>query len=324
VGMIRCQSNRLGQRMLFPTLDRKQEYFVRSAIPAKFPRRRFLKGVAGVAIVPALHDCAAATEESRAQLKLGLVTYNWGKDWDLSELIKNCSLTGFSGVELRSTHKHGVEPTLDSIQRREARARFADSDVELVGLGSACEYHAADPAVVKANIEATKAFVRLCSDVGGSGVKVRPNGLPAGVSIEKTLEQIGTSLNEVARYAADYGIQIRLEVHGKGTSELPNIKTIMDVADHPNNVICWNCNPQDLEGDGFAANYELVEDRMGTVHIHDLRNDNYPWEALLARLRKCDAPGFTGWTLLEEGGTPTDIVEAMQQNQEIWKRLAAG
>ncbi len=285
-------------------------------------RRGFLMGAAGAALLHGSTPSAGADVGPHARLKLGLVTYNWGKDWDIPTLIKNCSTTGFSGVELRSTHKHGVEPTLSAARRSDVRKRFADSNVELVGLGSACEYHAADPAVVKMNIEESKAFVRLCSDVGGSGVKVRPNGLPPEVPIEKTLEQIGKSLNDVARYAADYGVQIRLEVHGKGTNELPHIKTIMDVADHRNNVICWNCNPQDLLGEGFDYNFSLVEDRMGTVHIHDLRNPNYPWQELFTRLRKCQAPQFTGWTLVEEGGTPDDILAAMHENRVIWDRLA--
>ncbi len=294
--------------------------------PANLSRRDCLKGLSGLIaagslLSPAL-AAAAFRDEQPVPLRLGLVTYNWGKDWDIPTIIRNCTATGFTGVELRSTHKHGVEPTLNSAQRKEVRAQFADSAVELMGLGSACEYHSADPAEVKRNIEETKQFIRLCSDVGASGVKVRPNGLPSNVPVEKTLQQIGQSLNEVARFGADYNVQIRLEVHGKGTSELPNVKTIMDVADHPNNVVCWNCNPQDLSGEGFAYNYELVESRMGTVHIHDLRNNNYPWEELFAHLRNCRAPGFTGWTLIEEGAVPDDLVAAMRENHTIWKRLA--
>lgn len=286
-------------------------------------RRRWLQCAAAVSGGALLSGRALAqADDAAVPLRLGLVTYNWGKDWDLPTLIANCTATGFAGVELRSTHKHGVEITLNDAQRAEVRKQFADSEVELAGLGSACEYHSPDPTVVKKNIEETKAFIRLCHDVGGSGVKVRPNGLPADVPVEKTLHQIGQSLNEVALYGEGYGVQVRLEVHGRGTSELPHVKTIMDVADHPNNVICWNCNPQDLQGAGFASNYDLVKHRMGTVHIHDLRNDNYPWADLFARLRVCDAPGFTGWTLIEEGAMPDDIVAAMHENRQIWERLA--
>ncbi len=290
-------------------------------------RRRFLQaGLIGLCSArpgwASLLRSVAPASPTAASLRLGLVTYNWGKDWDLETLIANCSATGYGGVELRSTHRHGVEITLSAADRQRVRRVFEGSDVELVGLGSACEYHSTDPEQLAANIEETKRFSKLCHDLGGGGVKVRPNALPEGVPVEQTLEQIGRSLNEVARHAADLGVQIRLEVHGRGTSSIPHIRTIMDVADHPNTVLCWNCNPQDLEGEGFEANVDLVRDRMGTVHIHDLRRDNYPWEALFERLKGCDNPGFTGWTLMEEGNIPDDILAAMRENRVIWERLA--
>src|SRR5215218_1887710 len=163
-------------------------------------------------------------------MQLGLVTYMWGAQWDLPTLIKNLQETGFAGVELRTGHKHGVEPSLSEAERKEVAKRFVDSGIQLVGMGSACEYHSPDPAVVKKNIEETKAFIRLAHDLGGSGVKVRPNGLPKEVPVEKTLEQIGRSLNECVEYGQGYGIEIRLEVHGAGTAPLPNIKKVMDAA----------------------------------------------------------------------------------------------
>ncbi len=86
-------------------------------------------------------------------MQLGLVTYQWGADWDLPTLIANCQKTGFAGVELRTTHKHGVEPSLDEAARKEVAKRFADSGVELVGLGTTCEFHSPDPAVLRKNIE---------------------------------------------------------------------------------------------------------------------------------------------------------------------------
>ena len=103
-------------------------------------------------------------------MKLGVVTYMWGADWDLPTLIKNCEATGFEGVELRSTHKHGVEPSLSKDQRAEVRKRFADSKVTFVGPGSACEYHSVDHGVLQRNIDLTKEFVLLSEDIGGTGV----------------------------------------------------------------------------------------------------------------------------------------------------------
>ena len=289
-------------------------------VTTRVSRREALAAWATVLATGAV--AGAAPHGSR--LRLGLVTYTWGQDWDLPTLIANCTRAGIAGVELRTTHAHGVEPTLDARQRAEVRSRFADSPVTLVGLGSTCEYHSPDPVVIARHVAETARFVKLCHDVGGSGVKVRPNALPADAPEERTLEQIGRCLHEVSRHAADHGVQIRLEVHGRGTSELPRIKRIMEVADHPNCVLCWNCNGEDLAGAGFAANYEMVERWMGTVHIHDLRRVDYPWADLFARLRMCTAPGFTGWTLIEEAVRPDDIVAALQENRSLWDKLAAG
>lgn len=290
-------------------------------------RRTFLNRTAGVLAAGSIGGSpfrsALATPAPAApatSMRLGLVTYNWGKDWDVPTLIRNCEETGFAGVELRSTHKHGVEITLNESQRARVRAQFADSNVELAGLGSACEYHSDKPEVVRKNIEETKQFVRLCHDLGGTGVKVRPNGFPPNVPQEKTLEQIGRSLLEVGKFAAGFGVDIRLEVHGRGTNELPHIKTIMDVAQHPNVVVCWNCNPSDLNGAGLTSNFQLVADRIGTIHIHDLRNDAYPWKDLFQLLKQSK---FEGWTLLEDGRVPKDIVGAMRANYEIWQKLTA-
>jgi sugar phosphate isomerase/epimerase len=293
--------------------------FVLDKTPNAMPltRRRFLQ-TSGVALAAATCPLTAKAAPATSGMQLGLVTYNWGKDWDVPTLIQNCAATGFAGVELRSTHKHGVEPSLTATERQEVRKRFADSPVQLVGLGSACEYHSPDPAVLSRNIEETKAFIQLCRDCGGSGVKVRPNGLPKEVPVEKTLEQIGRALKEVAAYGADYGVVIRLEVHGKETDQLPHIKTIMDVADHPGALVCWNCNPTDLKGDGLEHNFNLVQDRLGTIHIHDLRKDNYPWPELFGLLKGCS---FSGWTLLEEGTAPSDIVGAMHEVRRRWEQL---
>ena len=86
------------------------------------------------------------------------------------------------------------------------------------------------------------------------------------------------------------------EVHGTGTSLLPNIKKIMDVANHPNVGVCWNSNATDLDGQGFDFNFDLVKDKIFTVHLRDLYLEDYPFRRLFKRL---DEVGFTGYCLAE-------------------------
>ncbi|HQU42956.1 MAG TPA: TIM barrel protein, partial [Pirellulales bacterium] len=230
-------------------------------------------------------------------MQLGLVTYMWGAEWDLPTVIKNCRTTGFSGVELRTGHKHCVEPSLGADERKRVADVFRESGVELVGFGSTCEYHSPDRTTLQKNIDQTKAFILLAHDCGASGVKVRPNGLPKDVPVAKTLEQIGKTLGELAAFGEGYGVVLRLEIHGHGTDKLEHIQTIMNVADHPGATVCWNCNPADLAGQGLEHNFNLVKNRLGTIHIHDLISD-YPWQPLFGLLK---GAGFDGWTLVEEG-----------------------
>lgn len=265
-------------------------------------RRAFLHGVAAVPALAALQPAPQSAPQSASQsvrpserrgLKLGTVTYNIAKDWDVPTLIKNLSDTGFEAVELRTTHKHGVELTLSPEARAEVRKRFADSPVKIGGLGTICEFHAADPAVVRKNVDETKQWVKLAQDIGSPGVKVRPNGLPKDVPEEKTLEQIGKALAECGAAARDHGVLIQLEVHGEGTSRLPRVRKIMDHAgNHPGVRVCWNSNQTDLLDDGFAANFKLVRDQIGQVHMRDLFLEEYPWRSLLTSLSEMKFSGY--------------------------------
>ncbi len=201
------------------------------AFHSKVDRREFLQrslvsgaAVAAISTVPGLSQALAA--QAKTKMKFGLVTYLWGQHMDLPTCIAACEKSGLAGVELRTQHKHGVEPSLSAAERQEVRKRFADTPVKLIGYGSNAEFHANDPEKVKANIELAKSYVQLMADCGGNGVKVKPNGFPKDVPREKTIEQIGKALNEVGAYGQKYGQEIRVEVHGSGTAEIPVMRDI--------------------------------------------------------------------------------------------------
>lgn len=234
-------------------------------------------------------------------MKLGIVTYNIAAHWDVDTIIEKCGRLGYKGVELRTAHKHNVEPSLSKEERLAVRKKFENSVVRLTGLGSTCEYHSVDKAELKKNIENTKAFVLLAKDTGAEGVKVRPNRFPEGVSKEKTMEQIGLSLREVSAFGADYGVKIRLEVHGSGTCHPPYIKQIVDIADHPNLFVCWNSNMNDIDETGsIEKHFNMLKEKIEICHINELCN-KYPWLELFSLLQKMD---FKGYCLAEVAGNP--------------------
>ncbi len=235
-------------------------------------------------------------------MKLGLVTYNLAKDWDLSRIVHICETTGFRGVELRTTHAHGVEASLDPAGRQAVRDLFAASSVELVGLGTVFEFHSRDPEELRRNLEGTKEYLRLARDVGAAGVKVRPNGRQeaAGVPLELTLEQIGRCLRACGEDAADLGVELRLEMHGE-VAEARHIRRIMEVADHPSVGVCWNSNPLDVKGGSVRADFELVRPWIRLVHISELWSASYPYRELLTLLREA---GYEGYCCAEIPASP--------------------
>jgi sugar phosphate isomerase/epimerase len=250
----------------------------------------------------------------------GLVTYMWAANWDLPTLIENCVKANVLGVELRTTHKHGVEPSLNKEQRRDVQKRFDEGGVTLVGLGSNENFDNPDPGVVKKAIERVKEFVALSHDVGGSGVKVKPDSFHKDVPREKTIEQIGRSLNELGEFALGYGQQIRLEVHG-GCAEPATIAEIMQIADNDNVFVCWNGNKQDLEGAGLAENFKMLRPRFGrTLHARPFDDKAYPYAELMKLLVESD---YDGWVMLEDGNVPKDPVGELARQRKLFDEFVA-
>jgi sugar phosphate isomerase/epimerase len=257
-------------------------------------RRTFLSSMAALPAVASFDVTQGApAPAARRGLKLGIVTYNIGKDWDVPTIIKNLTEVGMDAVELRTTHKHGVEIALPGAARAEVRKRFADSPIKIGGLGTTCEYHSPDQAIVRKNVDETKEWVKLAKDLGSPSVKVRPNGLPKDVPEEKTLEQIGKALAECGAFARDHGVLIQLEVHGAETSRVPRVRKIFDYGgNHPNVRVCWNSNQADLLDGGFDANFRLLRDQIGQVHMRDLFLQEYPWRRLIGALAEMKFDGY--------------------------------
>jgi len=283
-------------------------------------RRQFIQTTLGAGVaLTFLKDFPEQVNSIPAAMKFGLVTYQWGRDWDLPTLISNCEKAGYMGVELRTEHAHKVEINLNAEQRAEVRKRFADSSVVCIGYGSNFEFHSPDPEELRQNIDQTKEYIKLCKDIGATGIKVKPNYMPPKVPREKTIAQIATSLNEVGRFARDYNQLIRVEVHGEITQELPNMKAIFDQVTEDNVKMCWNCNDQDLLPPGLEGNFNMVRKWFGdTLHIRELNDGNYPYQQLFDLLT---TTGYNGWILLEARTEPADRVEAMKEQLELFNEM---
>jgi sugar phosphate isomerase/epimerase len=228
-------------------------------------------------------------------MQLGAVTYNVLKDWDLETVIRNLEAAGFAAVELRTGHKHGVEPSLGAKEREQVRARFSRSKVRLLSFGSTCEFQSPDAAVRKQNVEQGKAWVDLAHDTGAWAVKVRPNGFPPDAPRETVIRNIAASLRELGDYGQVHGVEIWLEVHGRGTQDPPVAEAIMHATHHDDVGLCWNSNPTDIVNGSVKSSFDRLHRWIRNCHINELASE-YPWRELFTLLRQS---GYDRYTLAE-------------------------
>jgi sugar phosphate isomerase/epimerase len=226
---------------------------------------------------------------------LGAVTYNVLKDWDLDAILNKLPGLGFEAVELRTQHRHGVEPDLSAAERRQVNAKFSASKVRLISFGSTCEFHSPEVGERARNVTMGKRWVDLAHDTGAWGVKVRPNGLPEGVPRETTINNIAASLRELGDYAGGRGVEIWMEVHGKITQLPPVSAEIMRATKHEQVGLCWNSNPTDVANGSVKASFDLLRPWIRNVHINELASE-YPYRELFALLK---ASKYERYTLCE-------------------------
>jgi sugar phosphate isomerase/epimerase len=226
---------------------------------------------------------------------LGAVTYNVIKDWTVEEILAKLPELGFEAVELRTGHRHGVEPTLSPAERRRVSERFAASKLRLLSFGSTCEFHSPDAAERARNVALAKQWIDLAHDTGAWGVKVRPNGMPEGAPRETTIGHIAAALRELGDYGGGRGVEIWMEVHGRITQLPPVAADIMKATRHEQVGVCWNSNPTDVVNGSVKASFELLRPWIRNVHITELASE-YPYRELFALLQ---ASKYERYTLCE-------------------------
>jgi sugar phosphate isomerase/epimerase len=277
-------------------------------------RRSFLASSAAATAVAASGADSALAAEGKFQL--GCVTYNLLQNMDLETCITTLEKAGFAAIELRTTHKHGVEPSIDAAARVKVKERFARSKVRLLSFGSTCEFESPDEAVRRQQIEIGKTFVDLAKDTGAIAVKVRPNGLPAGVPVDVTVKHIASGLHELGDYGQSKGIEIWMEVHGPKTQEFPLASEILHAADHKNVGACWNSNPTDVVDGSVKQAYAALGPFIRNCHINDLTS-GYPYKEFFGLLRQS---GYSRYTLAEvaESKEPDRF---MLYYKALWEQL---
>jgi sugar phosphate isomerase/epimerase len=184
--------------------------------------------------------------------------------------------------------------------------------------GTTCEFQSPDPAVRRKQIDTGKSFVDLARDTGALGVKVRPNGLPAGVPVETSIQNIASGIRELAEYADGKHVEIWMEVHGRTTQEPKTAAHILSTVNHRNAGACWNSNPTDVKDGSVRESFELLRSYIRNAHINELYS-SYPWHEFFHLLR---TSGYNRYTLAEVPESP-EPERFLRYYKALWQQLTA-
>ena len=90
-------------------------------------RRHFLSSIAAAPVLSSLRSRQnPGPTSNRRGLKLGTVTYNIAKDWDVETIIRNLTQSGFEAVELADDAQARRRDCAVRRARAEVRKRFED------------------------------------------------------------------------------------------------------------------------------------------------------------------------------------------------------
>lgn len=225
-------------------------------------------------------------------MKLALLTYNLAKTWDLDHIIQAAKDYGFAGIEFRveANHAHGVELERTAQERKEILNRIQDAYLEVACLGTSSRFENPDPAERKKMIDRTKRYIELASDLNCERIRVFGNDIPAGADREEVVEYVAESLTTLGEFAEPYGVDVLLEMHGQfnywGFS-----RTAVEIADHPNVALLYNCDPRDLVAGSVASTYSRIRGWVRHVHMHAFVGP-YPYPELFDLLQDDGYEGY--------------------------------
>ena len=251
-------------------------------------------------------------------MRLGLLTYNIARRWDLPTLLEKAKEIGFEGVEFRVdlNHRHGVELDRTKEERRRIRELCEEAAVAVCGLGSGCRYDSPNPKVLQENIGRTKRLLQLTADVGAPGLKVFGNNFheAEGVPREQTIKQVSGAVRECGLFAKDLGVDLRFEMHGDFNHWKYAVRVVREAGDGRVSLI-YNSDRRDVVHGSVAETIGRVIQHVGHIHMHDLVDPEYPYREMLQIFKKA---GYEGYCVAEIQES-ADPVRVLKYYVALWK-----
>ncbi|MFA7231289.1 MAG: sugar phosphate isomerase/epimerase family protein [Victivallaceae bacterium] len=187
----------------------------------------------------------------------------------LDEMFATARRYGYAGIEPRidSKHAHGIEVCMTPEQRKSTQARIAGGDIKIACLATSLSY--ADPAKTDDMITQTHERIDLAGDLAIPVIRVFGGKIPEGISREKAIDLLVSSLLKVADYAEERGVAVCLETHDDWCNP-EHVAAVMQQVNHAAIRVNWDIMHPARTGKVSIKNaFDTLKPWIRHVHIHD-------------------------------------------------------
>jgi sugar phosphate isomerase/epimerase len=201
-------------------------------------------------------------------MKYAFMTFS-APEQSLEALLDMATQYGYDGIEPRigSEHKHGIELTASSAERRAIREAVAATNVALCCIATSCKY--ADPETAPRWIAETRRAIDLAADLGVTRLRVFGGAIPAGLERTSAIEHVATALRSVADEAQEHDVTLCLETHDDWCDPA-HVAAIMDRVNHPAIGVNWDyMHTIRVAHTSVDEAFSTLQPWIKHVHVHD-------------------------------------------------------
>jgi sugar phosphate isomerase/epimerase len=206
-------------------------------------------------------------------------------DWDLSEILKLASDTGYDGIELRFVQGEDSLwklPVFQASRLAATKREIAGRGLLIACLDTSCRFHSADVQERERWLEEGNRMTDLAATLGAPGIRVFGDTIQPGSSRASTRSRIADCIRTLAQSSESKGVETWIETHGDFAAAAET-KAILDEADVRNSGVLWDPGNGFIEsGESPSEGAQVFGAAIRHVHLKDLRikNDGH-WEPLL-------------------------------------------
>jgi sugar phosphate isomerase/epimerase len=194
---------------------------------------------------------------------------SWGQTrLTVEQFIDKAAALGYQGVMLMAKRPHLSPLDYEAKARANLRARLADRGLRAICLAGYTNFTAdlehGEVPHREIQLLYVRELARLCSDLGGSLVRIFTGYENPASSFQPQWNLIAAALKECARRAADFGVTIGVQNHHDIGVGYQSLYDLIEAVDEPNCRAMYDAWAPALQGEDLRAGAS----RMGPITAH--------------------------------------------------------